>query len=175
MTLAGCVSSEETGGISRSHAPQQTIASVDTSRGMTRRVPAADSLRIVHPDSVRTSAAVRTAPRFRTRQDTVRAALVRTQKPAPRIVAPIERPANAKYTVQIGAFARAANALRAQKHARSRFPGTPTYDVYIPAAKVYRVSVGRFEERSAASTFRRRIIAAYPLEYAQCWINYVAR
>jgi cell division septation protein DedD len=79
------------------------------------------------------------------------------------------------YTVQIGAFARAANALRAQKRARAEFPGTPTSSVYLPSPRVYRVSVGRFGDRMSANRFRVQIMKKFPQEYAQCWVNYVPR
>jgi cell division septation protein DedD len=172
--LSGCVSSEETGGAGRTQTPQPVMRS-------TELAPPALPVPAVKDSVPRTSAQTpaakvkRTAPTFRTKQDTVRAAMVRSQKPSGRTSAPIERPANPQYTIQIGAYGRAENALRAQRHARKLFPDIPVLNVYVPAAKLYRVSVGRFESRAAANRFRLEIVKHYPNEYAQCWINYAAR
>jgi cell division septation protein DedD len=172
--LTGCVSSEETGGTGRANRPQVMMRPVDTPRVVapTQEVrDTADAVATQNP-ATRTK---RPAPVFKTKLDTVRVATVRTQKPAVRATAPIERPANPTYTLQIGAFSRAENALRAQKRAHRQFPDIPILNVYVPSARLYRVSVGRFESRSAANAFRLELLKHYPKEYAQCWINYVAR
>jgi cell division septation protein DedD len=169
-----CVSSEETGAAGgRARTPQLIRRPVQTSSLTQHSATAPDSVRIVADTSRTTSNAQRT-PTFATRQDTVQASLVRRQQPS-RVDAPIARPENPEYTIQLGAFFRADNALRAQKHARQLFPDHPIFNTFLPEIKLYRVSVGRFPNLRDAGIFRRSVLKAYPKEYLQCWINYVAR
>jgi cell division septation protein DedD len=169
-----CISSEETGATGgRARTPQRVR---ETPRTPSTAQPAAiqaDSLRAA-TDTTKTGNSVRRTPTFATRQDTIRASAVRRPSTS-RIDAPIERPANPEYTVQLGAFFRADNALRAQKRARQQFSDQPIFNTYLPDIKLYRVSVGRFSNVKEASRFRRMLMSSFPKEYSLCWINYVAR
>jgi histone deacetylase complex regulatory component SIN3 len=169
-----CVSSEETGAAGgRARTPQRVRRPVQTSSLAQQSATARDSVRTA-ADTINAASQVRRTPTFATRQDTVRASLVRRQQPS-RVDAPIARPENPEYTIQLGAFFRAENALRAQKHARQQFPDQPIFNTFLPEIKLYRVSVGRFSGLRDAGTFRRAVLKEYPKEYLQCWINYVAR
>lgn len=170
-SLLGCITSEEAGPGDRARSPQLIPSRVDSIRSAARQ----DSLAQARSDSAKLAAQKRSAPRFRTKQDTVRASMVRKQKSAPRISIPIIRPENPLYTVQVGAFARASNALRTQKTAKLRFPDHQVINAFVQSARLYRVSVGRFEDRKSADRFRRELIEQYPNEYAQCWVNYIQR
>lgn len=79
------------------------------------------------------------------------------------------------YTVQIGAFGKAPNALRNQKVAKERFADQLVFNNYSKADNVYRVSVGKFEEQKSAETLRKEIIKRFPKDYAECWVNYIAK
>jgi cell division protein FtsN len=171
LSLVSCVSSEETGAGDRARTPVQILGPIDTTRRVVRR----DSHFNVRVDSLKTVAAkpLRTAPRFKSRQDTIRASLVTKSnvRSIPRIK--IERPEHPFFTVQIGAFGQASNALRAQKKAKARFADQPVFNNYVKNAKLYRVSVGRYEDRKNAFKLSDSMKQQYPNEYLQCWINFI--
>lgn len=79
------------------------------------------------------------------------------------------------YTVQIGAFQQAPNALRSVKLAKERYSGQPVYNRFHKKSGFYRVSVGRFADAKDAFTFRNEMLKTYPREYSKCWVNYIAR
>jgi cell division septation protein DedD len=110
-------------------------------------------------------------PRVRSSQDTVRAATARRVQAGVR-TAPLVKPPNAQYTVQVGAFRRASNALRLQRTVKRRFSTLPVYNDYHAADKLYRVSVGKFAKLSEAASLRRRLIDSDSSAYAQCWVTY---
>jgi hypothetical protein len=87
----------------------------------------------------------------------------------------IDRPENPAFTVQIGAFARPNNALRNQKLAKTRFPEYPVYNNFLAQAKIYRVSVGKFDTRRDALAAQKQILKKCPKEYTGCWINYIRK
>ncbi len=172
--LSGCVSSEETGAGSKARTPVQVFGPIDTTHRSAvagEQKGAAKNL----PDSIRLASKKkgRVAPRFKSRQDTIRASVVVKSKSSPYSRIKIERPEHPVFTVQIGAFGRASNALRAQKKAKARFVDQPVFNNYVRGAKLYRVSVGRYEDRQDAFAFRDRIKRTFPQEYSQCWINYI--
>jgi cell division septation protein DedD len=170
----GCVSSEETGAAAgRVRTPQRVRQAARTTPATQLTKPVTDSVRVTS-DSVKTSAGIPRTPTFATRQDTIQASAVRRPRSS-RIDAPIERPENPEYTIQLGAFFRAENALRAQKRARQRFSDQPIFNTFLPDIKLYRVSIGRFPNLKEAGAFRRSLKTSFPEEYALCWINYVAR
>ena len=163
---AGCISSEESGGGARAKSPVQILGSVDTAQ----QQPAAGMQAAVRNNGQKPA---RTAPRFRSKQDTVRASVVTKQKNPARSALKIERPEHARYTVQIGAFSRVSNAVRAQKKAKERFHEQPVFNKYVRKAGVYRVSIGRYEEPQEAFAFCAAMKKKYPEEYSKCWINFI--
>lgn len=112
--------------------------------------------------------------KFTATQDTLKASIIRKNRTPVRLPK-IERPANPAFTVQIGAFALPKNALRNQKLAKSRFSTYPVYNNFYSRAKIYRVSVGKFNSRREALALQRQIIRKYPKDYSGCWINYIAK
>ena len=112
---------------------------------------------------------------FKSRKDTLKASVVVKMKPAPRVFLPIDRSGHTRFTVQIGAFRGASNALRVQKSAKARFSEQPVFNKYITQAKMYRVSIGKFENRNTAFAFRDKMRKQFPKEYSQCWINFLPR
>jgi septal ring-binding cell division protein DamX len=175
LSLTGCVSSEETGAGDRAKTPVQIFGPIDTTRRVTRREVRRDTLAKPKIDSIKLTTAKRPriAPKFKSRQDTVRASVVtKAKSPAhPRIK--IERPEHPLYTVQIGAFGRVANALRSQKKAKERFTDQPVFNNYVKGAKMYRVSVGRYENRKEAFALSDTMKQNFPNEYHECWINFI--
>jgi cell division septation protein DedD len=175
---AGCVTTEEAGG-GKTGGPQPTELPIDTTEirkhaeavrpeetsdpRATEPVPAAESIR--KPAR---------KPTFVSKRDTVVAAIVRrtkNTKHSTRII----RPENPAYTVQIGAFSKASNALLMQKIARERFSGHPVFNNFNPIDRLYRVSVGKFEDRGEAMALRREMMKLYPKEHSECWVNYIAK
>ncbi len=135
------------------------------------------------PDSVRVKAdSVMRADSLRARRagftsehDTLLASVVRTAKPGMRAIKPIERPANPAYTVQIGAFARTDHALHAQKLAKDRFGELPIFNFFETYDKLYRVRVGKFDERRQADSLKKWMIKQFPKDYSDCWVNYISK
>lgn len=161
--VAGCTSAE-TGASNRATDPQREMVPPSVAEPTPQLV--------VRPET--TVVAPRRAkpvPRVRSSQDTVRAATARRTRPAVR-TAPIVKPPNAQYTVQVGAFHRASNALRLQRAVKRQFSTQPVYNDYHAADKLYRVSVGKFTKLSEANALRRRLVASDSTSYAQCWVTY---
>ncbi|MGB2867054.1 MAG: SPOR domain-containing protein [Bacteroidota bacterium] len=168
--FAACVLLEETGSGQRTGNPQQTPTRIDTSRHLARF----DTTRKAPIDSAAMKKRARIAPRFKSTQDTVRASLTKGTKSAARR-RPIVRPENPMYTIQIGAFGKAPNALRNQKLAKERFADQPVFNNYSKADNIYRVSVGKFEEQKSAESLRKIIMKKFSKDYAECWVNYIAK
>lgn len=158
--LAACVSSEEAGTGKKSGAPVPSQAISDSVRARVDSMRRSDSLRAKRAG-------------FTSQHDTLVASVVRTSKL--RSVKPIERPANPAYTVQIGAFARTDNALRAQKLARDRFGELPIFNYFEPYDRLYRVRVGKFDTRQQADSLRKWVTKQFPNEYSDSWINYISK
>jgi hypothetical protein len=162
----GCVSSEETGAGDRAKSPVRILGSIDTTHYAVSQDMKQDS--ILFSDK-----SLRVAPKFKSKQDTVRASLIKKRESSvyPHII--IERPEHPIYTVQIGAFAQASNALRTQKKAKGRFTHQPVFNKYVKSAKLYRVSVGRYEDRENAFALADTMKEQYSKEYNRCWINFI--
>jgi cell division septation protein DedD len=172
--LTGCVSSEESGAGNKARMPVQVFGPIDTTR-RTASPGAQEGAAKALQDSLKlaTMKKGRIAPRFKSRQDTVRASVVVKSKSSLSRRIKIERPEHPVFTIQIGAFGRASNALRAQKKAKARFADQPVFNNYVKSAKLYRVSIGRVEDRQDAFALRDKIKRTFPGEYSQCWINYI--
>ncbi len=152
LLLAACVSSEETGTGKRIGAPVASHAVPDSERVKVDSMMRADSLRARRAG-------------FTSQHDTLMASVVRTSKLGARGIKPIERPENAAYTVQIGAFARTDHALRAQKLAKDRFSDLPIFNSFEVYDKLYRVRVGKFDVRQQADSLRKWMVKQFPNEY----------
>ena len=175
ISFLGCLSSEETGADGRIQTPVQILGSIDTTHVVPRRIKrdTAPSRKI---DSSKTAMHKQhVAPRFKAKQDTVQASLIVKPKSPSHQAAKIERPDNPVYTVQIGAYGKASNAVQCQKVTRKRFTTVPVYNYYVKSAKIYRVSIGKFEDRQAAGVMMKKIQKKYPRDYQKCWINYFVR
>ena len=168
--LAGCISSEGTSpGGKSTEGPQQSVGPIDTSRSM---APAQATVQKKASGS-QTKRASRST-KFTAKQDTLKASLVRKNKPTPHLPK-IERPANPAFTIQIGAFQLPKNALRNQKRAKERFPKYSVYNNYYSRTKYYRVSIGKFKTSGEAVATKKEILKKYPKDYSGCWINYIAK
>jgi cell division septation protein DedD len=162
LTLSACVSSEEAGTAKRVGAP---VSSQTISDSVRARV---DSL--MRADSARAKRAG-----FTSQHDTLVASIVKTSKSSSRTIKPIERPANAAFAVQVGAFARTDHALHAQKLARERCGDIPIFNSFEPYDKLYRVRVGKFDTRQQADSLKKWMKTQFPNEYMDSWINYISK
>lgn len=174
LMLVGCISSEETGAGSRAKSPVQIFGPIDTTRRAVNRAIKQDTVS-KKIDSVKNTQVkkVRIAPRFRSRQDTVRASVVTKSKSLSHSLIKIVRPEHPVFTVQVGAFALVSNALRVQKKAKEHFANQPVFNIFIKSAKIYRVSIGRYENRKDALALYDSLKQKYPDEYKLCWINFI--
>jgi len=168
MTLVGCISSEETGAGDRAKNPVQIFNTIDTTHREVNRNAASQS----KYDSTKLAAqtSLRVASKFKSKQDTVRAAIIKRSKPFSHTHVRIERPV---FSVQIGTFSQASNALRAQKRAKELFAYQPVFNHFIKSSNLYRVSIGKYEERENASALLDTMKQTYPKEYNKCWINLI--
>jgi cell division septation protein DedD len=175
LSLLGCISSEETGAGDRAKTPVQIFGPIDTTRHTVRRTVARDTISKPKIDSTKLSLVKkpRVAPKFKSKQDTVRASVVTKLKSTQHPHIKIERPEHPVFTVQIGAYGQASNALRAQKKAKERFTDQPVFNNYIKNAKLYRVSIGRYNDRKEAYALAAVMEKKFPKEYHQCWINFI--
>jgi hypothetical protein len=174
--INGCVSSGETGAEGeRALSPVRILGPIDTARYTYKRTVQKVQGAQIKNDSAKSGGVknVRKAPTFKSKYDTVHVAMVANTKKNPRVHIPIERPEHPFYTIQIGAFGKVANALRAQKNAKDRYSELLVYNNFIKEANLYRVSIGRFENLKEAFSFRKVIMQHYPREYSQSWINII--
>ena len=162
LTLSACISSEEAGTAKKIGAPiaSQTIS--DSVRAKVDSVMRADSARAKRAG-------------FTSQHDTLVASVVKTSKSSSRSIKPIERPVNAAYTVQVGAFARTQHALQTQKLARERCGDLPIFNYFEPYDKLYRVRVGKFDTRQQADSLRKWMIKQFPNDYTDSWINFISK
>ncbi len=167
-----CVSSEETGAGDRARSPVHTVKPVDTTRRFVERKIITDTTQKIDAENFGGQKQERIPPKFKSKQDTIRASMVTKKKNIANLIQ-IEIPENPFYTVQIGAFAQMSNALQAHKKAKERFTYQPVFNNYLEKANIYRVSVGRYEERKDAFSLRDTLKRLYPTDYYQCWINYI--
>ncbi len=175
LSLIGCISSEESGAGNRATTPVQIFGPIDTTRRMVRREVNRDSILKSQIGSPKLIAAKprRVAPKFKSKQDTVQASVLTKSKPFAHPSITIEHPEYPIYTVQIGAYSEASNALRTQKKAKERFANQPVFNNFVKSAKLYRVSIGRFEDRSDAFALYDTMKQKFPQEYTKCWINFI--
>jgi hypothetical protein len=169
MAFAGCVSSEETGAGDRAKNPVQILGSIDTARYEVNRNAAQRS----KTDTAKLHYAKqqRVAPKFKSNQDTVLASVVKKSKLLSRPRIKNERHEHPVFTVQIGAYSQASNALRIQKRARGQFTAQPVFNRFVKSSKMYQVSIGRYENRKDAFALCDTMKQKYPKEYNQCWVN----
>ena len=175
LVLSSCVPSEETGAGNRAKSPVQIFGPIDTTHRVVHRAISQDTSSRSINDSVKDAQVKkpRVAPKFKSRQDTVRASIVTRSKSSSHPLIKIIRPEHPVFTVQVGAFGQVSNALRAQKRAKEHFAFQPVFNIYIKRAKLYRVSIGRYEDRNDAIALSDSLKHKYPGEYKLCWINFI--
>jgi cell division protein FtsN len=163
LSLIGCVSSEETGANARAAKPVQTLGQIDTSR--------IDANQELPEPSIDTQQKV--APKFKSKEDTLQVAVITKSKSSAGPHAKIEQMGQSVYTVQIGAYNSASHALRRQKKAKEQFAGQPVFNKYEESTKLYRVSIGMYQDEKDATALSDSLKQKYPDEYKQCWINFI--
>jgi hypothetical protein len=175
LVLVGCVPSEETGAGNRAKSPVQIFGPIDTTHRVMHKAINPDTTAKLKNDSVKIVPVKkpRVAPKFKSRQDTVRASVVTRSKSSLHPLINIFRPEHPVFTVQVGAFGQVSNALRAQKKAKDHFAYQPVFNIYVKHAKLYRVSIGRYENRRDAVALCDSLKHTYPGEYKLCWINFI--
>ena len=169
LTLAGCVSSEETGSGSRAKSPVQIFGPIDT----TRHVVHQDTISKLRIDSVKTAPVKKpqVAPKFRSQQDTVRASVVTRSKSSLHPLINNIHPEHQMFTVQIGAFNRVSNALQTQKKAKEYFAYQPVLNTFVKHSKLYRVTIGKYENRKDAFALCDSLKRKDPNEYKHCQVS----
>ena len=175
ITLVSCVPSEETGRGSGSKNPVHIFGTIDTTHHIVPNAINQDTTSKQKIDSVKIVPLKkpRVAPKFRSRQDTILASVVMKSKSSSHPFIKIVRPKHPFFTVQVGAFSKVSNALRAQKKANERFAYQPVFNTFIKGAKLYRVSIGRYENRKDAFALYDSLKQNFPKEYSRCWINFI--
>ena len=172
LALSGCVPSEETGAGSGAKSPVQVFGPIDTTRRVVHRPSDQDTASQPRIDSMKIAAVKkpRVAPKFKSQQDTVRASVVTKSKLSSHALIKIKHPV---FTVQIGAYTQVSKALQAQTKAKEYFFYQPVFNTFIKRAKLYRVSIGRYENREDASALCDSLKQKDPEEYRLCWVNVI--
>ena len=165
VSMFSCISSEESGSSSQQAPITQQEPADSVARG-TR-----DAAQASQTGKQQTG---QKGSRLTSRQDTLVASVTRKAKPASRS-SRLVRPNNPLYTVQVGVFRKAQNALRYQKLAKERFPKNSVHNRYDTKTKMYWVSIGRFTTKQEAVALRRTVIDKYPKDYKEAWVNYIPR
>jgi cell division septation protein DedD len=175
LSLIGCVSSEETGAGDRAKSPVQIFGPIDTTHHLAHRESNRDTISKPKIDSTKLviTKRPRVASKFKSKQDTVRVSIVKKSKSYSRSYNKMIRSEHPTFTVQIGAFKKASNALQAQKRAKERFVDQPVFNNFFKSDKLYRVSIGRYEDRKSAFAFADTVKEQFPVEYQKCWINFI--
>ncbi len=169
FAAGSCSSSEETGA-ARSAAQQQT--------GPITREPLPDTSRgkAMHPGAM--DVPLRDPqvgdPTVRRGRDTVRASTQRISRSS-NVRAPLVKPPDAMYTVQVGAYRRASNALAMQKVLKKEHDAFPVFNIFDQPESLYRVTVGKFETLREATNFRNTLMKQHPKRFAECWVTYIER
>ncbi len=164
-----CISSDESGGSRQDPVVREPAAA--QSGAPSAQQPNASGL--PQQDGQKQKAQAR-GSKLTSKQDTVTASVTRSAKSPSRSSKNIKKPSNPAYTVQVGAFKKAQNALACQKRAKERFPRNSVHNNFDPGTKLYRVSVGKFTTRMEAVVLRREIMRKHSKDYAQAWVNYIA-
>jgi len=171
LAIAGCVPSEETGAGSGAKSPVQIFGPIDTTHRAanqdTASQPKFDSVKIVPVKKPHV------APKFRAQQDTVRASVVTNSKLSSRALDNRKHTEHPVFTVQIGAYSQVSKALQAQKKAKKYFAYQPVINAFVKRAKLYRVSIGRYEHREDSYALYDSLKQKDPEEYRLCWINII--
>jgi SPOR domain len=175
LIVVGCVPSEETGSGGGARNPVQIFGPIDTTHGTVHGVMGQDTIFNKRTDSVKTAAfnKPRVASKFKSRQDTVQASVVTKSKSSSHSHIKAMRPDRPMFTVQIGAFDKVSHALQSQKKAKEEFPYQPVFSSFIKREKLYRVSIGKFDNRKDASALYDSLKQQHPDEYKLCWINFI--
>jgi cell division septation protein DedD len=166
MAWMGCTSAE-TGASNRSGDPQPE----PTPMPVIQPARVDSTIRAVEPSKPPVKKP-KSAPRLRTSQDTLKVASARKSRV---VTAPLVKPPNASYTVQVGAFRQAQNALRLHNALKKKVAPLPVYNKFHGSDKLYRVSVGSIKERKEASALRRKLMASDSTFYKECWVTYLSR
>jgi cell division septation protein DedD len=161
--FTGCVSSGGSEGEAKALSPVKMEASSDT------------TLDELKPDiqDMQDGEQVKAAPGFTSMQDTLLASVVKKSKSSRGPKKMKENAESPVYTIQIGAYTRAANALRMQKRAKEQFASQPVYSEYDKVAQIYRVNIGRYRNREDVIALFDSIKQKFPEEYKQCWVNLI--
>jgi len=77
--------------------------------------------------------------------------------------------AQARFTVQVGAFKDPHNASRVQSLARDRYH-MPVVNDYQGRLGLYQIRIGFFESREAAASFLLRMQQEHPNDYKDSWV-----
>lgn len=168
FTGVGCSSSEETGAARTAGTPEQ--------EGPIVPEPPADSLEMAARAGAGSSARDSQIgdPSVRRGRDTVRVSPQRVSR-ATGQRKPLIKPPDAMYTVQVGAFRKASNALALQKLLKRNHGDQPVFNMFMQAAGMYHVTIGKFETIREAYNYRKQLLKDDPKRFAECWVNYIER
>lgn len=115
----------------------------------------------------------KSAPDIQLKHDTINAEIIRKSKLMSQGEEIQEERSEVYYTVQIGAFEDAANALRKQIRAKEQFKWQKVFNNYKEGEKKYYVSIGMYREYNDAFALADSLRKQYPDEYNQCWVRII--
>ena len=170
LAVAGCSSSEETGA-SRNADQQEQVGPIVNDQ---QPDPADQSFQVDDENGSQTQVPAVVDPTVQRGRDTVRAATQRVSRSQIQRL-PLVKPPNAMYTVQVGAYKRAPNALVLQKSLKSEHGEQPVFNLFTSTDGIYRVTIGKFETLREATNYRNKLAEEHPKRYEACWVTYIER
>jgi len=169
FAVSACSSSEETGATRNAEQPERIGPIVNE-----QQPPAGTAVQGPGMAGGDVQDGTVVDPRVQRNRDTVRAATERISRSQVQRL-PLIKPPNAMYTVQVGAYKRAPNALALQKTLKTEHGEQPVFNLFTSTEGLYRVTIGKFETLGEATKYRNKIAQEQPKKYGTCWVTYIER
>lgn len=151
-----------------------SVAKETTGESELEESPAVTSpLRPVQPSSPDTIGTPTT--RLTSKQDTLTASVVQYSRSVAPSVSKSEDSFVTAFTIQVGAFANASNALLLLKKTKERIGEIPVLNRFEPRDRLYRVSVGLFETREGAIAYQQTLIKTYGPDFKDSWVSQISK
>ncbi len=163
LALGGCSAAEETASDQSDQKPMPTEGSP---LGVFRPTQSAT------PDTIgRTGRAAQ----LTSKQDTLAASVVQFSRSSASPTSVSAGDFVTAFTIQIGAFADASNALTLLKKTKERVGEIPVLNRFEPRDRLYRVSIGLFETREGAIAFQQILIKTHGTDFKDSWVSQISK
>jgi len=149
--------------------------STSDQKAATTEVAPLGVFRSPQPASADTVAGTNRATNLTSKEDTLTASVVQTSRSTTPPASISEGKFVTVFTIQIGAFGDATNALTLMKRTKERFGDIPVLNRFEPRDRLYRVSIGLFETRERAIAFQQTLIKNHGSEFKDTWVSQISK